>query len=69
MGKSVILNVNGMKCGGCESNVTSKLLQMKGVITATASHQNKQVSIEFDEGETSLETLIDVIKSSGYSVE
>ena len=48
MSELVSLNVNGMKCGGCESTLQEKLRAVDGVISAIASHQNNTVEIEYD---------------------
>ena len=57
MSESVSLNVTGMKCGGCESAVTNKLLAVEGVVSVQASHQDNRVDIEYNEAEASLQTL------------
>ncbi|PPC91172.1 MAG: mercuric reductase [Methylobacter sp.] len=68
MSESAILTVNGMKCGGCEANVTGKVSALPGVVSVTASHQNNQVSVEFDPEQTSLETISQSIQQAGYSI-
>ena len=69
MSESVSLNVTGMKCGGCESAVTNKLLAVEGVVSVQASHQDNRVDIEYNEAEASLQTLKMIIEGAGYSVE
>ena len=41
MSESVSLAVTGMKCGGCESNVKSKLNSIEGVISVEAMSKEK----------------------------
>jgi len=48
MTESVSLTVTGMKCGGCEANVTSKLEAIDGVLSVNASSKNNEVNVEFD---------------------
>jgi copper chaperone len=67
--ESVELNVLGMKCGGCESNVTGKLNAVNGVSAVKASSKDKLVNIEFDTDKTNLNALKEVIKAAGYSVQ
>ena len=64
MSESVSLNVTGMKCGGCESAVTNKLLVVEGVVSVQASHQDNRVDIEYNEAEASLQTLKMIIWGS-----
>lgn len=67
--ESVSLTVIGMKCGGCEANVTSKLNAVDGVLSVNASSKNKQVDVEFDTEKTSLDVIADAIADAGFTVE
>jgi copper chaperone len=69
MMESVVLSVSGMKCGGCENNVTAKLSAVDGVRGVKASSPDKQVSVEYDADKTSLATIKDTIQAAGYSVQ
>jgi copper chaperone len=66
--ESAVLTVTGMKCGGCENNVTTKLKTLDGVKSATASSKNQQVKVEFDVKKTSLKVLAQAITEVGYTV-
>jgi copper chaperone len=66
--ESVVLSVLGMKCGGCENNITTKLSAVEGVKTVQASSKDKTVSVEFESDKTSLEAIKGVIQATGYSV-
>jgi copper chaperone len=66
--ESVVLTVTGMKCGGCETNVTGKLEAINGVLSVAASHKDKEVSVEFDTEITSMDSIIDVITDAGFIV-
>jgi copper chaperone len=66
--ESASLTVTGMKCGGCENNVTTTLLALAGVKTASASSKDKSVNIEFDPGKTSLKAIAEEITKAGYTV-
>jgi copper chaperone len=68
MTESASLTVTGMKCGGCESNVTNKLKSIEGIITATASSKDKLVTVEFEPDKTSLKAIAQAITDIGYSV-
>lgn len=66
--ESASLTVSGMKCGGCESNVTNKLKTMDGVQSVTASSKDKAVSVEFDPNKTSLAMIAKAVTEAGYTV-
>jgi copper chaperone len=69
MSQSVSLIVTGMKCGGCEANVKSRLQALTGVSSVEANHKMQQVQIEFDADQVNLSTLIQTIQSAGYRVQ
>ncbi len=69
MTESVSLTVTGMKCGGCENNVTTKLLALAGVISVKVSHQAKQVDVEYDPLQVELDEIEDTISGAGFTVE
>lgn len=66
--ESVILNVTGMKCGGCETNVRTKLSAIAGVGQVTASSKEAKVSVEFDDGQTNLDDIKAAIAEAGFKV-
>ena len=69
MSESVSLAVTGMKCGGCESNVKSKLNSIEGVISVEAMSKENKVDVEFDANRTNLEAISQVITDAGYIVD
>jgi copper chaperone len=69
MTESVLLTVIGMKCGGCETNVTGKLEAIDGVLSVDASFKNKEVNVEFDAEKTSLDVIADTIIDAGFTIE
>jgi copper chaperone len=69
MSEFLSLTVSGMKCGGCESNVTAKLKTIEGIRSVKASSQDKEVSIEYDADKTNLNDIKDAIIKAGYTVE
>jgi len=66
--ESASLKVTGMKCGGCENNVTTKLKSINGVQSASASSKNQEVVVEFDSDLTDLDTISQAIVNTGYTV-
>ena len=69
MTETVSLTVIGMKCGGCEANVTGKLKAIDGVLSVNASSKDKEVNVEFDVGKTTLDAITDAIVDAGFTVE
>lgn len=69
MTQKVDLTVTGMKCGGCETNVTEKLTALDGVISVVANCKANLVSVEFEPEKVDAEDLEDVITAAGFNVE
>ena len=69
MSQSAALNVSGMKCGGCENNVTAKLSDIDGIINVKANHKEDLVNVEYIETKTSLEVIKQAIAEAGYVVD
>ncbi len=69
MSESVSLNVSGMKCGGCETNVKTKLAEIDGVVSVEAMNKENKVDVEFDAGKTSVEAISQAITDAGFVVE
>lgn len=66
--EKIVLNVEGMKCGGCESSVVSSLEKLSGVESALADRGRKQVEIEYDAGSVSVADLVETVAAGGYRV-
>ena len=43
---TILFNVDGMKCGGCKSNVEKALADATGVEAVTVDLDNKTVNVE-----------------------
>jgi len=69
MTESISLDVTGMKCGGCEDNVKTKLNAVDGVNSVEASHKENTVTVDFDADNTSVEAITAVITGAGFVVE
>jgi copper chaperone len=69
MSESISLDVTGMKCGGCESNVTTKLKTIDGVMSVNAMSKEKKVEVEFDTEKTNIEEISQAITDAGFVVE
>ncbi|MGZ4958045.1 MAG: heavy-metal-associated domain-containing protein [Methylomonas sp.] len=69
MSESASITVTGMKCGGCENTVTTKLTALSGVLSVKASHADKRVDVEFDPSQVDLDDIEDAITDAGFTVE
>lgn len=58
-----------MKCGGCESNVKTKLNTIDGVISVEAMNKEKKVDVEFDADKTNVDAISQAITDAGFVVE
>lgn len=66
--ETVTLNVEGMKCSGCSNALNAALRACPGVSSATASHTDKNVVVEYEPGRISLEQVKKVVTEAGYKV-
>jgi copper chaperone CopZ len=69
MSESLSLAVIGMKCGGCESNVKTKLGTIEGVLSVEAMSKENKVDVEFDAEKTNVEAISQAITEAGFIVE
>ncbi len=66
--KTELLNVSGMTCGGCVSNVTRALSSMHGVNNVDVSLPKHTATVKFDESQTSVDAMRTALRSAGYDV-
>lgn len=65
----VVLNIEGMTCGGCESQINSVLNKTEGVISCTTSYKDASVTIIYDKEVTDSDGLIKIIsKKTRFNV-
>jgi copper chaperone CopZ len=69
IGMTQTLHVTGMTCGGCENAVKRAVGKLPGVASVEASHAAGQVTVDFDEGQTSLDSIKSKISTLGYQVQ
>lgn len=62
------LNVQGMSCGHCVKAVEENVGELAGVSAVKANLDQNEVSVEFDNGEVTLEQIKEVIEDQGYDV-
>ncbi len=66
--EQIILNVNGIKCGVCETSIREKLEKIVGVRTVIADSNGNTVNITFDPNQTNIDTLKQVIIDDGLEI-
>jgi copper chaperone len=66
--ENVVLKVEGMTCGGCSGSVEKALNANDGVKSVSASHEQDQVSVEFDPGTIQLAAIEAAITDAGFDV-
>ena len=64
--KNINLEVENIKCGGCESSITKGLLGLNGVLSVEKIDRDKQ-SIDLTiSDDCDVESISDKLKSMGY---
>ena len=57
-----------MTCASCAEHVQHDVNKLPGIIVATASYDNKNAVVEFDNSRTSLADIQKAIDGTGYKV-
>ena len=65
----ITVAVQGMKCGGCESNIKNELTSHDGILSVEASHEDDSVKVVFDETKMTINKIKEIIVEAGFSVE
>ncbi|MDO4997217.1 MAG: cation transporter [Neisseria sp.] len=63
---NIILNIDGMTCGGCVKSVSKVLNDLNGVETASVSLEKQQAQIAFDPEQIGVANLISAIEDAGF---
>lgn len=62
------LEVEGMSCSHCENAVNKAVGALDGVDRVAVDLQGKTVTIEYDPGKVTVETIKETIANQGYDV-
>lgn len=65
--KGLVLNVEGMTCGGCAKKVERAILEVPGVNAARVSFDEKSATVGFDQSDAR-GAVVERIESMGYAV-
>jgi len=64
--KTEQINVDGMSCGHCVETIENAVGKMGGVNQVQVSLENKKVSVDFDEGQTTVDAIKEKIVEAGF---
>jgi mercuric ion transport protein len=66
--QTVEFSISGMTCAGCEEHVNHEVNKLSGIIKSTASYENGNAIVEFDNSKTNIAEIEKAISGTGYSV-
>lgn len=64
--KTVVIEVEGMSCVGCEPHINETLKKLKGVLSSEASYRHKNVKVIYNPNQINLEQIKKTIDEIGY---
>jgi copper chaperone len=64
--KTEQINVDGMSCGHCIETIENAVGKMDGVNQVQVSLENKNVSVDFDESQTTVDAIKETIVEAGF---
>ncbi len=64
-----ILNVPDISCEHCERTITNALTPISGVRTVNVDIPGKQVRVDYDESQVSVDQMKDVLQEEDYPVD
>ena len=65
--KKIKINIEGMTCVSCASNIEKSLKKVKGIESASVNFATKTADVSFDNSLTNEKELFDVITKEGYT--
>ena len=68
MNEQLVLDVNGMSCGGCEQRISTALARLEGVRRSSADHRSGRVRVAYDPAVTTARDVRERITEMGYAV-
>jgi copper chaperone len=64
----ITLSVPDISCGHCKSSVEGAVAPLDGVETAVVAIDDRNVAIEYDGADTTMEAIVAAIDEQGYEV-
>jgi copper chaperone len=68
MTEQLLVQVEGMSCGGCEQRISTALARLEGIRHSTADHSSGQVRVAYDPEHVSAGTVRGRLEEMGYAV-
>ena len=65
---TTVLNVPDISCEHCEHTITNALTPIAGVQTVKVDIPARQVKVDFDESQVSIDRMKDVLQEEDYPV-
>jgi len=62
------IQISGMHCSGCVERLTKVFNNLEGVRSAEVSLEDGQAEVTFDEDQTGVSQMKQVIRDAGYEV-
>ncbi len=66
--QAVEFTISGMTCASCEEHVNHEVNKLSGIIKSTASYENGNAIVEFDNSKTNIAEIEKAINGTGYTV-
>ena len=66
--QTIEFTISGMTCAGCEEHVNHEVNKLSGILKSTASYENGNAIVEFDNSKTDIAEIKKAINSTGYTV-
>ncbi len=63
------LNTTGMHCRSCSMMVDMTVGEIEGVSDVRTDHASGETMVTYDDGQTSIEAIVDSIRGAGYDAE
>jgi len=66
---TTVLNVPDISCEHCERTITNALTPVEGIRSVLVDIPEKQVRVDYDEAQVSVDRMKDVLQEEDYRVE
>ncbi len=63
-----VIEIEGMKCTGCENAIETALGKIDGIFDVKADYRKGRAFVEYDENKVTMEDIAMQIESLGYHV-
>lgn len=64
----ITLSVPDISCGHCKSSIEGAVNPLEGVETAIVAIDDRNVAIEYDGSEATMEAIVNAIDEQGYEI-